>query len=176
MPRACAAIVIRVWSSVRSAILKPSPSPSAPISRDAGISQLSKYSSLVGEPLMPSLCSERETLVGVLEYERRDPVGARRGIGDRHHRVVLRHPGVGDPALHPVTSSITMATEIASAPAPPYASGIWMACRSALTSASYTSQGNSDVRSTSAARGAILSSARGEAREAARALRRGFTG
>src|SRR6202050_4283771 len=34
------------------------------------------------------------------------------------------------------------------------------ACRSALTRASYTSQGNSLVRSTSAARGAILSSAR----------------
>ena len=28
-----------------------------PISRDTGISQSSKYSSLVGEPLMPSLCS-----------------------------------------------------------------------------------------------------------------------
>jgi hypothetical protein len=55
MPRACAAIVMRVWSSVRSAILKPS--PSAPTSREAGISQSSKYSSLVGEPLMPSLCS-----------------------------------------------------------------------------------------------------------------------
>ena len=55
MPRACAAIVMRVWSRVRSAILKPS--PSSPTSRSAGIAQSSKYSSRVGEPLMPSLCS-----------------------------------------------------------------------------------------------------------------------
>ena len=55
MPSACAAIVIRVWSRVRSAILKPW--PSSPTSREAGISQLSKYSSRVGDPLMPSLCS-----------------------------------------------------------------------------------------------------------------------
>jgi hypothetical protein len=33
------------------------PSPSSPISRSAGITQLSKYSSQVGEPLMPSLRS-----------------------------------------------------------------------------------------------------------------------
>ena len=55
MPRACAAIVTLVWSRVRSAILNPW--PSSPIRRDAGISQLSKYSSRVGDPLMPSLCS-----------------------------------------------------------------------------------------------------------------------
>src|SRR5580704_6888657 len=57
------------------------------------------------------------------------------------------------------SSSMTIAAAIASAPAPPYASGTCTACRSALTRASCTSQGNSAVRSTSAARGAILSSA-----------------
>src|SRR6202034_4753715 len=41
--------------------------------------------------------------------------------------------------------------------------GMCTACRSALTRASYTSQGNSAVRSTSAARGAILLSARARA-------------
>jgi len=34
------------------------------------------------------------------------------------------------------TSSITITVAIASAPAPPYSSGMWTACRSALTSAS----------------------------------------
>ncbi len=48
-------MVIRVWSRVASAVRKPV--PSAPIIRSAGITQLSKYSSRVGEPLMPSLCS-----------------------------------------------------------------------------------------------------------------------
>jgi hypothetical protein len=42
-------------ASAASAVRNPL--PSAPISRPAGITQLSKYSSLVGEPLMPSLCS-----------------------------------------------------------------------------------------------------------------------
>ncbi len=55
MPSAWAAIVIRVWSRVASAVRNPE--PSSPISRSAGITQLSKYSSLVGEPLMPSLRS-----------------------------------------------------------------------------------------------------------------------
>ena len=55
MPSTCAAIVILVWSRVASAVRRPV--PSAPMSRSAGITQLSKYSSLVGEPLMPSLCS-----------------------------------------------------------------------------------------------------------------------
>ena len=50
-----AAIVILVWSSVASAVRKPL--PSSPIIRSAGITQLSKYSSRVGEPLIPSLCS-----------------------------------------------------------------------------------------------------------------------
>ncbi len=103
MPRACAAIVMRVWSRVRRAILNPS--PSSPTSREAGIAQSSKYSSRVGEPLMPSLCSgapKREPGVPVLQHEGRDPVRARVRVGDGHHRVVLRHPGVGDPALHAV--------------------------------------------------------------------------
>ena len=65
-----------------------------------------------------------------------------------------------DDAQARATCSMTIAVAIASAPAPPYASGMCTACRSALTSASYTSHGNSPVRSTSAARGAILSSAR----------------
>ena len=40
MPTACAAIVTRVWSRVRSAVLKPV--PSAPTSRSAGMRQSSK--------------------------------------------------------------------------------------------------------------------------------------
>ena len=40
------------------------------------------------------------------------------------------------------TSSITMTVAIASAPAPPYSSGMCTACRSALTSASCASCGN----------------------------------
>ena len=55
MPSAWAAIVTLVWSRVASAVRNPVPSP--PISLPAGITQLSKYSSRVGEPLMPSLCS-----------------------------------------------------------------------------------------------------------------------
>ena len=55
MPSAWAAIVTLVWSSVASAVRNPL--PSAPIIRLAGITQPSKYSSLVGDPLMPSLCS-----------------------------------------------------------------------------------------------------------------------
>ena len=41
MPSACAAIVTRVWSSVRIAVAKPV--PSAPMMRSAGIRTLSKY-------------------------------------------------------------------------------------------------------------------------------------
>ena len=55
MPTACAAMVTLVWSRVRRAVLKPV--PSAPTSRSAGILQSSKYSSRVGEPLMPSFFS-----------------------------------------------------------------------------------------------------------------------
>ena len=47
--------MILVWSRVASAVRKPL--PSSPIIRSAGITQLSKYSSRVGEPLIPSLCS-----------------------------------------------------------------------------------------------------------------------
>jgi hypothetical protein len=48
-------MVILAWSRVASAVRKPV--PASPMIRSAGIAQLSKYSSLVGEPLMPSLCS-----------------------------------------------------------------------------------------------------------------------
>ena len=103
MPRACAAIVMRVWSSVRSAILKPS--PSAPISRDgrdlAVVEvQLPGRRALDAELVLGR--PERESRVAVLQHEGRDPVRARRRVGDRHHRVVLRHPRVGDPPLHAV--------------------------------------------------------------------------
>ena len=69
--------------------------------------------------------------------------------------------GISDDAAQArATSSITIAVAIASAPAPPYASGMCTAAKSFLARASNTSQGNSPDSSTSAARGAILSSAR----------------
>ena len=65
-----------------------------------------------------------------------------------------------DAAQARATSSMMIAVAMASAPAPPYSAGMCAAAKSALASASYTSQGNSPDSSTSAARGAILSSAR----------------
>ena len=58
------------------------------------------------------------------------------------------------------TSSITMHVARASAPTPPYSSGMCGAWKSPLTSASYAACGNSAFSSTSAAYGAILSVAR----------------
>src|SRR6478672_8378167 len=55
MPTACAPMVGRVWSRVASAVLKPV--PSSPMIRSPGMRQSSKYSSVVGEPLMPSFFS-----------------------------------------------------------------------------------------------------------------------
>src|ERR671916_836875 len=55
MPTAWAPIVGRVKSRVRSAVLKPV--PGAPMIRSAGMVQSVKYSSQVGEPLMPILRS-----------------------------------------------------------------------------------------------------------------------
>ena len=46
--------------------------------------------------------AEAEARVAVLDHERGDPVRALVRVGHRHHRVVLRHPGVGDPPLHAV--------------------------------------------------------------------------
>ena len=56
-----------------------------------------------------------------------------------------------DEAQARATSSITMTVAMASAPAPPYCSGMWTACRSALTSASRASVVNSAFWSTWAA-------------------------
>src|SRR5262245_30072043 len=55
MPTACAPIVGLVWSRVASAVLKPV--PGSPMIRSPGMRQSSKYNSVVGEPLMPILCS-----------------------------------------------------------------------------------------------------------------------
>ena len=55
IPTACAPIVGRVWSSVANAVLKPV--LGSPMIRSPGMRQFSKYSSVVGEPLMPSLRS-----------------------------------------------------------------------------------------------------------------------
>ncbi len=55
IPTACAPMVGRVWSSVCSAVLNPV--PGSPMIRSPGMRQFSKYSSVVGEPLMPSLRS-----------------------------------------------------------------------------------------------------------------------
>ncbi|CNH94347.1 Uncharacterised protein [Mycobacterium tuberculosis] len=55
MPSAWAAIVIRVWSNVASAVLNPV--PSAPMIRSAGIRVSSKITCRVGDPLIPSLRS-----------------------------------------------------------------------------------------------------------------------
>ena len=55
MPTACAPIVGRVWSRLASAVLNPL--PGSPMMRSPGMRQFSKYSSVVGEPLMPSLRS-----------------------------------------------------------------------------------------------------------------------
>ena len=52
--------------------------------------------------------AERDAVVGLLDDERRDALGALVGVGLREHRVVLRDAGVGDPALdaveHPVVA------------------------------------------------------------------------
>ena len=58
------------------------------------------------------------------------------------------------------TSSMTRHVARASAPTPPYSSGMCGAWKSPLTSASYAACGNSAFSSTSAAYGAILSVAR----------------
>src|SRR5579875_48354 len=50
IPTACAPIVGRVWSNVASAVLNPV--PGSPMMRSPGMRQFSKYSSVVGEPLM----------------------------------------------------------------------------------------------------------------------------
>src|ERR1700739_448150 len=55
MPTACTPIVGRVWSSVASAVLNPV--PGLPMIRSPGMRQFSKYSSVVGEPLIPILRS-----------------------------------------------------------------------------------------------------------------------
>ena len=55
MPTAWAPIVGRVWSSVASAVLNPV--PGSPMIRSPGIRQFSKYSSVVGEPLIPNFFS-----------------------------------------------------------------------------------------------------------------------
>src|SRR4029079_1731662 len=55
IPTACAPMGGRVWSSVRNAVLNPV--PGSPMMRSPGIRQFSKYNSVVGEPLMPSLRS-----------------------------------------------------------------------------------------------------------------------
>src|ERR1700694_4758352 len=55
MPTAWAPIVGRVWSRVARAVLKPV--PGSPMIRSPGTRHCSKYSSVVGDPLMPSLRS-----------------------------------------------------------------------------------------------------------------------
>ena len=57
------------------------------------------------------------------------------------------------------TSSITITVARASAPAPPYSSGTWTACRSEATRASSASCGKRASSSTAAANGAIFASA-----------------
>ena len=96
-------MVTRVWSRVRSAILNPW--PSSPISRSAGISRVVEVELAGGRPLDAELVlgrPEGEAGVAVLDHERGDPVRALVRVGDRHHRVVLRHARVGDPPLHAV--------------------------------------------------------------------------
>src|ERR1700760_1199353 len=55
MPTAWAPMVGRVWSSVANAVLNPV--PGSPMIRSPGMRQFAKYSSVVGEPLMPSFFS-----------------------------------------------------------------------------------------------------------------------
>ena len=77
--------------------------------RSPGMRQFSKYSSVVGEPLMPSLRSfgpDDEALVVLVHHERRDAVGALVRIGHRHHRVPGRLAAVGDPALGAVEDPV----------------------------------------------------------------------
>ena len=84
--------------------------------RSPGIRQFSKYSSVVGEPLMPSLRSfgpDGEALVVLVHHERRDAVGALVRVGHRHHRVPGRLAAVGDPALGAVEDPV-----VAVAPGP----------------------------------------------------------
>ena len=95
MPTACAAIVTRVWSSVRSAVLKPV--PGSPIIRSAGMRTLSKNSSRVGEPLMPSFFSgaPKEKPSSPFSTTNAEmPLGPRVGVGHCHDGVVLGDAGV----------------------------------------------------------------------------------
>ena len=100
MPRAWAAIVIRVWSRVASAVRNPLPSaPDHPVGGDGAVVeiQLPGGRSLDAELVLEG--TEGEPGVILLDHERGDPARPGRRVGHRHHRVVLRHPGVGDPPL-----------------------------------------------------------------------------
>ena len=107
IPTACAPIVGRVWSRVASAVLNPV--PGSPMIRSPGMRQSSKYSSVVGDPLMPSLRSfgpDGEPRIVLVHDERRDAVGALVRVGHRHHRVPGRVAAVGDPALGAVEDPV----------------------------------------------------------------------
>ena len=92
MPTAWAPIVTRVWSSVRSAIFRPS--PGSPTSRSAGMPavvevQLAGRAALDAE--LALRLAEGEALVALLHARTRVMFAAARavGVGDREHRVVL---------------------------------------------------------------------------------------
>src|SRR3954451_19491076 len=99
-PTACAPIVGRVKSSVRSAVLKPV--PGSPMIRSAGMVQSVKYSSHVGEPLIPifrSLGPMAKPGSSLCTANAEMPFGLLLRVGDGHDRAPLGDAGVGDPGL-----------------------------------------------------------------------------
>ena len=100
MPMAWAAIVIRVWSRVASAVRNPVPSGADhPVRGDGAVVevQLPGRRALDAELVLGG--AEGEPRIVLLHHERRDPARPGRRVGHGHHRVVLRHSGVRDPAL-----------------------------------------------------------------------------
>ena len=103
MPRAWAAMVTRVWSSVASAVLNPV--PGAPIMRDAGIRTSSRITWRVGDPLIPSFLSfgpERDPFITLFHDKSGNAVGPARRVRHRHEGVVLPDARVRDPHLDAV--------------------------------------------------------------------------
>ena len=109
MPRAWAAMVIRVWSRVASAVLKPVPgSPMIRFGRDAGVFQDDGPGGGALDAELLLRLAEADPGVGLLYHEGGDAASALGRVGHRHHRVELRHPGVADPHLgaveHPLVA------------------------------------------------------------------------
>ena len=101
IPTAWAPMVTRVWSRVRKAIFRPSPSRADhAVAGDADVVEVQLAGRAALDAELALLLAEGEPLVGLLHDEGAD-VGAAPalGVGHREHRVVLGDTGVGDPGL-----------------------------------------------------------------------------